>query len=1335
MPRVLGFADWPTVQPGESFQAKVARSTKLSNYLRLFHCSIVPFKLENSRSNWASDEELKDLTEKSGSIFGKMRTIVINGDVLKEFPIILSEKLEHNSVIFDSKDETELCKILLEAGWKPKIVTDSADIKSPQFEKEILLMRSTMTNLIRLALEIGHRHVYLLEILPSYELSLLISAYANFFPFTHLRTPTSLIKQAADLALYLGALPVVSPTPTNDNPAARQIPSFLGSLDMLGDSSIYTVDESDRHFRIPSTGAMLFPSINVPLLLAVCSYLPRSASNDLDLKISTIPTRRVDKDGKILDKDRHYFMTRIVLPHSLVEKGLFKKEELKVRGPLAASRFVALSSAAFEAMKRLYHQRVVDDHFIPVAELLEEANRRDTEIFEAINGEETFGTFNEEEISAIYGEALDGSTDIKEIVPDDIKAEHWIDLGKALTKSEEVTVKLYLYVFEYRTVLKDVIEGAKDLPAITMPFDAFIHLTDTNYFASQHRSIAILLPNPLCGMRKTNICLGQHFNIEGSLCTANIVTLTVKQVKMIVEFQAFLYGILNNRNSPEGESKNDIEMLIPEDKKTLYLVAFVGKAGATKIKPVFDLNDAAFKYQQFLTLKKDAAMAIKPVDIEGDWELDWDLMNACIDLHAYQPLDSLHDQLVAYDGELPEAPSYDNGPDKPPIKLDFEYFALRRLIIFAPHNGLFYRIKSWHADLSPSSPFEYKSYPECQNYADYLRLRYGITIPDPTKSGLAETKRLENYADINLWVTKTPKLKSGNRRKSENKSFTIPSAAQVVPIPYALIRMAMLLPRVIFDMERQLVARQLFHDQLSALQKYWPPPQLMVEALTGLTAVAGYDYERMEILGDSVLKLFVTLDVFLYSAEHASGEGKLTRIRQDRICNYNLCVQAIQLDLPLYARLVPFIGKLFAPPELGILIEDLNDLSSRWPSAADFFDEGRYRWQNVNELDERAGRRHALYHLSPDGSLTFAGKHAQDPTQRRHKNGATELTVVTRFGHTIPPKSLADMVEALIASFYLGPKGLDGALECLIQMGLVSLNMRDHKDMEWDALGIAGSLGISEGRVSRIVTSHDANPLFPLPTVPSETEFPFEELEGLLDYKFKNRRLLFIACTHRSVDLTHCYERLEWLGDAALDWIVTCYYWSNFNDVAFMTPARITMARQTAVCNEAFARVVVRWGIQRYLRIAAPSLQIDIDAFVQHAIENEDISIPAPKVLGDLFEAIAGAVFIDCHFDVKVIEEKFLPLLQFFLDTHADPYAIVAHPLQEFWHDVRVARIAARVEFTFEEHHDNGVKCMIRLGGRIIGEGYGVNRVFARVAAAKMAVSFMRGPGWCDLVN
>ena len=42
----------------------------------------------------------------------------------------------------------------------------------------------------------------------------------------------------------------------------------------------------------------------------------------------------------------------------------------------------------------------------------------------------------------------------------------------------------------------------------------------------------------------------------------------------------------------------------------------------------------------------------------------------------------------------------------------------------------------------------------------------------------------------------------------------------------------------------------------------------------------------------------------------------------------------------------------------------------------------------------------------------------------------------------------------------------------------------------------------------------------------------------------------------------------------------------------------------------------------------------------------ESVEVEVPKALGDLFEAVAGALFVDCGQDLETVSQVYLPILK-----------------------------------------------------------------------------------------
>nr|ADE77113.1 unknown [Picea sitchensis] len=146
-----------------------------------------------------------------------------------------------------------------------------------------------------------------------------------------------------------------------------------------------------------------------------------------------------------------------------------------------------------------------------------------------------------------------------------------------------------------------------------------------------------------------------------------------------------------------------------------------------------------------------------------------------------------------------------------------------------------------------------------------------------------------------------------------------------------------------------------------------------------------------------------------------------------------------------------------------------------------------------------------------------------------------------------------------------------------------------------------------------------------------DTEDSLSELEDILKYKFKSKSLLKEAITHSSNNNTESYEKLEFVGDSVLGYLVTKHLYCAYPKLYQGT---LTLLRSRNVDTEKFARVCVKHKFHQYLLLNAPALQQIIEDFVKD-IEDESKSFRCgdfkpPKVLADIVESIAGAVFVDC---------------------------------------------------------------------------------------------------------
>lgn len=145
-----------------------------------------------------------------------------------------------------------------------------------------------------------------------------------------------------------------------------------------------------------------------------------------------------------------------------------------------------------------------------------------------------------------------------------------------------------------------------------------------------------------------------------------------------------------------------------------------------------------------------------------------------------------------------------------------------------------------------------------------------------------------------------------------------------------------------------------------------------------------------------------------------------------------------------------------------------------------------------------------------------------------------------------------------------------------------------------------------------------------------------EDLEKKIKIKFKNLDLLRTAVTHRSYlnenrgyKLDH-NERLEFLGDAVLELIVTDYLYLNYPN----PEGELTNWRAALVNKDMLSGVSRQLGVENFLLMSRG--------------EAKDVGRAREYLLANAFEAIIGAIYLDRGYDSakKFISENILSRLE-----------------------------------------------------------------------------------------
>ncbi len=128
----------------------------------------------------------------------------------------------------------------------------------------------------------------------------------------------------------------------------------------------------------------------------------------------------------------------------------------------------------------------------------------------------------------------------------------------------------------------------------------------------------------------------------------------------------------------------------------------------------------------------------------------------------------------------------------------------------------------------------------------------------------------------------------------------------------------------------------------------------------------------------------------------------------------------------------------------------------------------------------------------------------------------------------------------------------------------------------------------------------------------------FSKLEEKLNIEFKNKDLLKQAFCHRSYlnenpdfPLEH-NERLEFLGDAVLELIVTEYLFKNYPG---KTEGELTNWRSALVNSQMLSKVAKKLGFNDFLLLSKG--------------EEKDVGKAREYILANTFEAFIGALYLD----------------------------------------------------------------------------------------------------------
>ena len=221
-----------------------------------------------------------------------------------------------------------------------------------------------------------------------------------------------------------------------------------------------------------------------------------------------------------------------------------------------------------------------------------------------------------------------------------------------------------------------------------------------------------------------------------------------------------------------------------------------------------------------------------------------------------------------------------------------------------------------------------------------------------------------------------------------------------------------------------------------------------------------------------------------------------------------------------------------------------------------------------------------------------------------------------------------------------------------------------------------------------------------------------KELEARIDYRFQNKALLQRALTHTSYaneqggDRRVSNERLEFLGDSVLSLTVCRYLYEEY---PALPEGRLTVLRKNVVCQKALADY---------------GMQIELGAYLLLGRGEEKDGREKPKLLEDAFEALLGAMYLDCG-SIDRVAAFVLPFVKAELqknERELQPLEDYKTLLQQYVQQMPGEEL--RYETILEEGPDNAKVFTVRvlINSNDFGTGVGSSKKEAEQRAAAEAL-------------
>ncbi|HEX7467644.1 MAG TPA: ribonuclease III [Methanobacterium sp.] len=206
--------------------------------------------------------------------------------------------------------------------------------------------------------------------------------------------------------------------------------------------------------------------------------------------------------------------------------------------------------------------------------------------------------------------------------------------------------------------------------------------------------------------------------------------------------------------------------------------------------------------------------------------------------------------------------------------------------------------------------------------------------------------------------------------------------------------------------------------------------------------------------------------------------------------------------------------------------------------------------------------------------------------------------------------------------------------------------------------------------------------------------------------KPNNLHLYELAFIHESYSnensISECYERLEFLGDAVLDLVVSEFL---YNMDSNLTEGQLTRIRSNYVCKKALYIYSMEIGLDKYIKLGS-----DLN------LSRREID----SIISDVFESFIGAIYLDLgltsvkEFLSKIVIPHIENRVVFFQDYKSELKQLCDKDCSDIIYEL--------INEEGEPHKKTFTMAVI-INGKNYGTGIGGSKKEAEQDAAKMALN------------